>query len=107
MPIASTSRESLSKISLPERQTTTAKIEAVVITAMRNGAPDLSMREIQAAFEAQHGRRIDLCFISARINELVAAKRLDRNKMITRPCSLSNSPIHPITAPAQQQRMFY
>jgi len=48
---------------------------------------------------------LEINVISARINELVSAKRLERNEK-TRPCSISKRSIHPVRLPAKQFPLF-
>ena len=48
---------------------------------------------------------LEINVISARINELVSAKRLERNEK-TRPCSITKRSIHPVRLPAKQFPLF-
>lgn len=82
-----------------------AEIFDIVLGAQRNGADDMSLTEIRDAYERLHGRRIDLNRVSARVTDLVAAGRLER-RQDTRPCSVSQRPIHPVFVPAHQARLF-
>lgn len=107
MMVTSTSRESLGQISLPVRKSLSDQIESVVASACRAGARDMSMKEAQAALLRVYGRTVELSSISGRVNELVAAKRLVRDKLNTRPCTVTGQAIHPLSVPAEQARMFY
>jgi len=107
MSIADTSRESLGQISLPARKSLSDQIESVIASACRSGAKDMSMKEAQAALARVYGRTVELSSISARVNELVAAKRLVRDKLNTRPCTVTGQAIHPLSVVAEQERMFY
>lgn len=53
-------------------------IYLIVATACKNGADDLTGREIQALYERRYGRRIESGTISARVSELLAAQRILR-----------------------------
>jgi hypothetical protein len=94
------------QISARRKKSKADLIESVVVVAMRSGAADLSMREIQAGLETRYDLRLDLSTISARVNELVSAGRLLRDKTITRPCRVTRVGIHPVCAPLEQVRMF-
>jgi len=59
----------------------------------------LSLKEIQRIYRARHGD-IELSTISARVNALVAAKRLERLET-TRKCTISGVSIHPVRAVLQ------
>lgn len=94
--IAPASRQALASISLPARKTKADLIDDVVADAMRDGCPNVSMREVQARLLASHGLRLDLSTISGRVNELVAAGRLLRSKT-TRPCTVTGQGIHALS----------
>ena len=76
----------------------------LVLGAQRNGAKDLSMRELQAKYELVHGKRIDMSSISSCCNALVAAKRLVRSTE-ARECSITGRDILPLSVPALQARL--
>ena len=76
----------------------------IVLAAMRNGAHDLSLVEIQQAYECQHGKRIDVSRVSARVWDLINAQRLQR-RTDTRPCSITRRLVHPVYAPVRQARL--
>ena len=73
----------------------------LVLGAQRNGAKDLSMRELQASYELVHGKRIDMSSISSCCNGLVAAGRLVRATPV-RSCSITGRDILPLSVPVQQ-----
>lgn len=77
----------------------------VVLACQRSGAQDMSLTEIRDTYERVHGRRIDLNRVSARVTDLVAARRLVR-KEDTRPCSVTQRAVHPVFVPAEQARLF-
>ena len=58
----------------------------------------MSLKEIQSIYNRYY-KDIDLSTVSARVNGLVAAKRLERLEE-TRKCSISRISIHPLR-PAQ------
>lgn len=105
MTVANTSRESLAHVPLRERQNLSDQIHDVVAAALRNGAKDVSMREVQDVLWRVHGKRVDMSSISGRVNDLVAAKRLVRDTEHARPCQISGREIHPLSVPAQQGRL--
>lgn len=111
--VADTSRQSLAAVGLGGRKTLADKIFGVVQAAQRNGAKDMSMREIQQALASSSfddaGRPlwVDVSSISGRGNELVAAERLVRDRLNTRPCRISGRLIEPLSVPARQERLCY
>lgn len=105
--IAQTSRESLSQVSLTQRKNLSDTICDVVVAACRNGAADMSMKEIQHVMRNVHGMSVEMSSISGRVNDLVKAGRLLRDQLHMRTCSISQRDIHPLSAPAQQTRAFY
>jgi hypothetical protein len=104
---AQTSRQAVAEISGTVRKTLGDLIESVVASAMRSGARDLSMKEIQAELRRVHGRDVEVATISARVNELVTAKRLVRDAHGHRPCRITGKTVAPLTVPLVQERMFY
>lgn len=76
----------------------------LVLGAQRNGAVDLSMRELQAKFELATGQRIELSSVSSCCNALVSAGRLVRSGN-ARPCSITGRDILPLSVPASQGRL--
>lgn len=76
----------------------------LVLGAQRNGAADMSMRELQGAYERLHGKRIDMSSISSCCNGLVAAGRLVRATPV-RSCSVTGRDILPLSVPVQQARL--
>lgn len=107
MSIAQSSRAALGEISMSDRKSQGDVIFDLVQAACRNGAHDMSLREIAYTYELQNGgRRIDVGTVSARVNALITAKRLVRLKDQPRPCTRSGVSIEPVTVPARQERMF-
>jgi hypothetical protein len=54
----------------------------------------MSLKEIKASYQARYSD-IELSTVSARVNALVASKRLERLET-TRKCSISGVSIHPV-----------
>ena len=106
MTVVDTSRQAHDRISLRSRKSLGDQIEGVVSRACRSGRRDMSMREVQVDLERLLERRVDVSTISARVNELVAAKRLVRDQEHTRACSISGQQIHPLTARLGQPALF-
>jgi hypothetical protein len=76
----------------------------IVLSAHRNGVPDLSGREIQARYRQTYpGRDIDTGTVSARVNSLIAAKLLERCP--DRLCSITSKTVGPVRPVAQQTRL--
>lgn len=76
----------------------------IVVALMRNGAHDVSLVEIQQAYEHKHSKRIDASRVSARVWDLINAERLQR-RADPRPCSITKRLVHPVYAPAKQARL--
>lgn len=97
----STSAAALHKISNSKRQQLDSMVVDVVTQAMRKGARDMSMREVQAAINEAHGRWIEVSSISGRVTLLVASGRLLR---VTAPraCAVTGATVHALSVPMQQ-----
>lgn len=100
-----TSSASLAQVGLRKMAKQQQEIHDVVLSAQRNGAHDMSLTEIRDLYERIHGKRIDLNRVSARVTDLVAARRLER-RQDTRACSVTGRPIHPVHIPPSQERLF-
>lgn len=105
--VADTSRDALKRISTAARMSILERIESVVTDSGRRGVRDMSAREIRDKIEADTGRRIELSTITARVNELVTAGRLQRDPAYTRACTVTGQQIHPLRAVPKQTRAFY
>lgn len=103
--IADTSRDALQAMSISSLKRMGDRIHAVVAAACRAGALDVSMREIQQLLSRSTGEHIDMSSISARVNALVAAKRLVRHKSRPRACSITGKDIAPLSLPVVQDRL--
>ena len=103
--IAGSSRDSLASLPIVARKNLGDLICEVVGSACRSGERDLSMREIQRLLDQSAGRHIDMSTISARVNELVCAKRLTRDKYHPRRCTVTGKQIEPLSMPLSQARL--
>ena len=99
-----TSAQSLALMGLGEIKTLQDRILDICIRAQRNGVADLSGGEIQKRYELQYGQRLDKSSISARVNNLVSANRLERLQH-ARVCQVSGRNIAPVRVPAVQARL--
>ena len=99
-----TSAQSLDALGMSKRKSQGDLVYDVVRAHCVAGGGDMSGREIQAEYEAVHGRRIDSGTVSARVNALVTAKRLVRSAG-TRKCTITGADIHPVLVVAQQARL--
>lgn len=98
-----TSAMALDAVGLTGRMGLQNKILDICLREQRGGAEDLSGKEIQVIFERQYGQRIEASTVSGRVNELVAAKRLERI-VLTRKCTVTGRDIHAVRVPATQAR---
>ena len=78
----------------------------ICLAAQRNGAHDLSGKEIQAKYEFVHSKRIESSTVSGRVNDLVTVGRLER-RQIARACAITGRDIYPVRVPATQDRLVY
>lgn len=103
---AYTSAAALNDLGLRGQKHQADAVLDIVVAAVRNGAKDLSLREIAKRWELAHGRQIDVGTVSARVTNLVDQHRLVRIKEDARACTISGKTVQPVTVPAQQARMF-
>lgn len=101
---AATSAQALQRIGNVKRKQLQDEIHDICIALHRNGASDISGKEIQAQYELIHGRRIEASTISSRVSNLIDAGRLVRLPD-TRPCRVTGNNIHPVQVPATQARL--
>lgn len=101
---SATSAQALQSISVRQLKNKQDRVFDICLAAQRHGIGDLSGKEIQQQYELVHGERIDASSISARVNALVTAKRLERVRM-TRPCCVTGRDIHPVRVPMMQARL--
>ena len=78
----------------------------VVATACKAGVEDLTGREIQSLYERRYGRRIESGTISARVSELLAARRILRRPQ-TRICTVTREIAAPVYVVMKQTRMVW
>jgi hypothetical protein len=78
----------------------------IVATACRAGVDDLTGREIQTLYERRYGRRIESGTISARVSELLAARRILRRPQ-SRVCTVTREMAAPVYVVMKQVRMEY
>ena len=98
---ADTSRESYSRIApkvLARRQ---RDVLDIVLGLQRNGAVNVSRREIQASYERVHGKRIDMSSVASSVHALLAAGRL-YSAPKARECSITGKTICPVAVVASQ-----
>jgi hypothetical protein len=85
---------------MPVKQLATQadRIEQIVRLRTIFRGEDVSLKEIQHIYHSRY-HHIELSTVSARVNALVAAKRLERLET-TRKCSISGVSIHPVRVPS-------
>jgi len=64
----------------------------------------LSLREIKSRYNDLFDANIDVSTVSGRVNELVAANRLERTAPV-RKCNFSGKTIHPVSVVPFQMRL--
>lgn len=101
---AQSSAQALQALGQRKRKTQADVIHDICSLAQRSRAADISGGEIQELYERIHEKRIDRGTVSARVNELVAAKRLER-VAVKRMCSVTKSDICPVRVPLAQARL--
>lgn len=99
-----TSAQALDAMGLRRMTGQRREVFDIVVGAQRNGARDLSLREIQQRYETRHGKRIDVSTVSARVHNLVTAGWLHRRADV-RACDITGMAVHPVFAPAKQARL--
>lgn len=101
----STSAQALAQVGLQGQKHQADAVLDICIAAHRNGVKDLSLREIAKRYEWIHSRSIDVGTVSARVSNLVAAKRLVRVEGSARACSISGKTVQPVSVPMAQERL--
>lgn len=74
----------------------------LVAGAQLHGRADMSLRELQAAYEARHNKRIELGTVSGAVTRMVDAGRLSR-RLSPRPCTVTEREIMPFFAVHTQE----
>ncbi|SFB96358.1 hypothetical protein SAMN05216344_106110 [Polaromonas sp. OV174] len=105
MSVLNTSAQALKGLAARDMGRKQREIFDVVLDSQRSGTQDMSLNEIRDIYESRQGRRIELGFVSARVSELVAAKRLVRLDDI-RACSVTGSAVRPVCVPSEQAGLF-
>jgi hypothetical protein len=106
MQVATTSADAYAAIAPRKRKMQVDKVFDIVVSLQQRGAADLSLREIAQEYHRKYGKPIDVGTVSARVTNLVIAKRLVRVQGSERPCSITGKTVHPVCAPARQVGMF-
>lgn len=78
-----------------------AKQQQQILDVVIGFGGDMSLVEIQRAYESTYDVRIDVARVSARVSNLIAGGQLHR-KVDPRPCSITRRMVHPVF-PAQKQ----
>jgi hypothetical protein len=78
----------------------------VIATACKAGVDDLTGREIQTLYERRYGRRIESGTISARVSELLSARRILRRPQ-RRVCTVTREVVAPVYVVMKQTRMVW
>lgn len=105
MHATDTSREAIASIGMRRRKSLADEV-ALAIQQIERINGDASMREIQNHLERHLGRRVDVSSISARVNELEAAKRVVRDREVTRLCRVTGQGIHPLSISPEWRQLF-
>ena len=99
-----TQSDSLRSVGLKKLARQQQEILDVVVACCESLTGDMSLVEIQDAYERIHERRIDVSRVSARVSNMVAGGRLLR-RTETRPCSITGRMVHPVFPPQKQARL--
>ena len=81
-----------------------ATICNIICSIVATANESLSLREIQAKYNGFFNANIDVSTVSARVNELVTAGRLERTAPV-RKCNFSGKTIHPVSVVPVQLRL--
>lgn len=99
-PAASSAR-SLEQAGLRGQQTQREQVLHVVRQAAARGQRNVSGREVQALFQREFGKWVDMSTLSARINNLIASHHLERLTE-ARACGVTGRDILPVRALPKQ-----
>lgn len=89
------SAQALHGLSIGTQKTMGDKIVHILQQAHQAGVRDLSGREIQARYQQQFGQFVEMSSLSGRINNLMAAGRVERLQD-HRPCTVTGLNIAPV-----------
>lgn len=98
---AETSAASFKGVTAGQMKRLNDELFDLVQGAQRNGCKDLSLRELQQAYELRHSKRIELGTVSGAVTRMVAAKKLVRDATPRR-CHVTGREILPFCVPATQ-----
>lgn len=98
---AETSAASFKNVSAKSMKRLNDDLFDLVQGAQRNGCKDLSLRELQQAYELRHSKRIELGTVSGAVTRMVAANKLVRDSTPRR-CHVTGREILPFCVPATQ-----
>jgi hypothetical protein len=96
----------LGQMGLLGLKTSADNVYLVIAAACRNGAADLTRRELQALYEQRFECRMDASSISARVNELVTAQRVFERKD-NRVCTVTGNMVGAVYVVMKQVRLVY
>jgi hypothetical protein len=96
----------LGQMGLIGLKTSADNVYLVIAAACRNGAADLTRRELQALYEQRFECRMDASSISARVNELVTAQRVFERKD-NRVCTVTGNMVGAVYVVMKQVRLVY
>ena len=96
-----TSATAFKQVSAKQLKCLNDELLDLVVGAQLHGAKDMSLRELQQAYEARHNKRIELGTVSGAVTRMVAANKLVRNTM-PRHCAITSREILPFCVPATQ-----
>ena len=99
---AETSAEAFRSVSARHLKRLNDELLDLVRGAQLNGCKDLSLRELQQAYELRHNKRIELGTVSGAVRRMVDAGALVRDKAPRR-CCVTGREIMPFCAPAKQE----
>lgn len=96
-----TSAAAFKTVSAEQLKTLNDKLLDLVLGAQRNGCKDLSLRELQQAYELRYCKRIELGTVSGAVTRLVDAHKLVRDDK-PRACNVTGHNVLPFCVPATQ-----
>lgn len=96
-----TKAASFAQVGAREMKRLNEQLRDLVVGHQINGGRDMTGREIQRAYEARYGKRIESGTVSGAVNRLVAAGVLARRD-VTRACAVTGRAVLPVYAVARQ-----
>ena len=104
--VQDTSIDAYRSMPVRKRATQADQIHSIVETFCSSWGKDLSLNEIKRLWRRLYKKDIELSTVSARVNELVAAGRLERLDTIRKCTVIKDSSIHPVRIPEGQRGLF-